>query len=294
MNKFLSLLSLAVVVVFSACQKESNENAVVPAKEETTRTPKAVAGRLSATAATTDLFVLAENYIYRVNAITKQATIVGTGWAGTEAMTVNPHTNSIYAVQGDHLWKFNLSNQSVQDYGAGWGGTEAITNNGDAVNRLSGDIFAVQGGSLWKVLSTIVTQAQRVGTGDWSGTVDMSAVLSQRNLQSIQGNAMWATRPYDSRSPSTQINTHLDLTNVVAYVHTGWDYFYVRGGRLWKNGNILGDIDWTGTQAITYAGNSIWIVRNSLVYQVDYYTGGINGYVPGILNSYGVESYEGK
>lgn len=295
MKKFLSLVSLAMVLFFSACQKESDENAVAPAKAtKPTQALKAPTGRVSAAAAATDLFVLAGDYIYRVSATTRQATIVGANWAGTEAMTVNPVTNSIYGVQGDHLWKFSLSNGTVLDYGANWGGTEAITNSGDVSVRVAGDIYAVQGGVLWRVLSTVVTQAYRVGEGNWSGTVDISYVLSQYNIQSIQGGVMWVTRPNDDKITSSQINAHVDFSGTVAYVHTGWDYFYVRAGRLWKNGNMLGSTDWTGTQAITYAGNYMWIVKNSIVYQVDYSNGNVVATVPGITNAYGVESYEGK
>ncbi|HEX8528934.1 MAG TPA: hypothetical protein VF646_02890, partial [Cytophagales bacterium] len=84
------------------------------------------------------------------------------------------------------------------------------------------------------------------------------------------------------------------FTGTIAYVYTGWHHFYVRAGRLWKNGTILGTTDWTGTQAITYAGNYMWIVKNSVVYQVDYNNGSVIATVPGITNAYGVESYECK
>ena len=290
MNKFLSLVSLSVVLFFSACQKESDENIVNPV-EKPASAPKAPTGRVTGITAATDLFVLGGDNLYRVSATTRQATLIGSGWSGTEALTVNPYTNSVYGVQADHLWKVNLSNGAVLDYGPRWGGTEAITNSGE-VSRVAGEIYAVQGGSLWGVSAVENRFGYKLGNGNWTGTVDMSYDLAYSHIVAIQGNVMWSTRP--PQGTYVRVNSHLDFTGTVAYVYTGWHHLYVRAGRLWKNGAMLGTADWTGTQAITYAGNYMWIVKNSVVYQVDYDNGNVIATVPGITNAYGVESYECK
>jgi hypothetical protein len=109
------------------------------------------------------LFALEGDYLYRIYSDTREVELLGTGWSGTEAVTV--FSGYLYGVQAGRLWKCNLTTATCADIGPNWEGTSFLTNDGSY-------IYGIQGNRLWKVQQN--GSWQQLGNGEWGAATEMS------------------------------------------------------------------------------------------------------------------------
>jgi hypothetical protein len=163
------------------------------------------------------IYAFAGDNLYRVHPDTREVQFLGSGWSGTEAVTVL--AGNIYGVQGGHLWRCNLTTESCVDLGPNWGGTTALTNDG------TGWIFGAQGGRIWKVNPGTGQWAQ-LGIGDWIGVTDMGF---SRDLNGVRrllveiGEGLYQVEPNNGTWTLIYGNSHSPYVTHAPFVCPNWN-----------------------------------------------------------------------
>ena len=146
-------------------------------------------------------------------------------------VTISPANSTIYVVHNSSLYAVNPSD--FQDYkriGGGWGGTNPTLAN-DGYN-----IYAIQLGKLWQA-DRFNGNYKSIGNGNWQGAVGVTGVAGfvpdQGNMFAQAGDYLWKIDLY--------------------HVH-----------------HQLGEGGWSGTRAIFYHRNFLYVIwSNGYLYQVN-------------------------
>ncbi len=138
------------------------------------------------------LFAFQGDNLYRIHPDTRAVEFYGSGWAGTQSATVMGET-WLFAVVANHMWRADMKYGTVEDFGCCWDNTNLLTNDG-----VGGLVYAIQSQYLLKFPPyTYSHNWTIVGTGDWTGSSDMSfsRYNSARQLFIYWESQVWVVNP---------------------------------------------------------------------------------------------------
>jgi hypothetical protein len=153
-----------------------------------------------------------------------------------DANTVKAMYSNLYIVNDGSLYGANSKDGAYVHYPGNWTGTAKTI----AFNGLH--MYAMQGGNLYRI-ERLAGKYTKIGNGNWAGAVGVTGMDPQGYMYAQAGTRLWKIDGY---------------------------------GNFTRLGGPAALEDWTGTQALYYHNNALFVIWKNTLYKINTTTGKVD------------------